>query len=344
MPPKFARPISTLKGTWIRLLDTERLRRSSQVLSVIDDKICIFGGEVLPRQPVDDQIDVLSTQLDAPGHETKSLSAAPSPRVGSASAVINGKMYLFSGRGGTEMAPIDESGAVWEFNPHASSWACLKPADSSRPLPPARSYHSSTSDGKTAFYVHAGCPEEGRLSDLWKFDIVQREWSQLPEAPQPQRGGTSIAHSNGKLYRMNGFDGTTEQGGSVDVFDISANSWSTETFNPDGHDGPKARSVCTLLPTRLMGKDKLLTLFGEHDPSALGHAGAGKMLSDVWIYDISENWWTELHPDAKDGVPDPRGWFDADVIKNKDGNDSIVLHGGLGENNERLSDVWLLSF
>lgn len=66
MPPKFARPISTLKGTWTRLLDTERLRRSSQVLSVIDDKICIFGGEVQPRQPVDDQIDVLSTKPGPP--------------------------------------------------------------------------------------------------------------------------------------------------------------------------------------------------------------------------------------------------------------------------------------
>lgn len=61
MPPKIARPISTLKGTWTRLLDTERLRRSSQVLSVIDDKICIFGGEVQPRQPIDDKIDVLFT-------------------------------------------------------------------------------------------------------------------------------------------------------------------------------------------------------------------------------------------------------------------------------------------
>lgn len=253
-------------------------------------------------------------------------------------------MYLFSGRGGTEMAPIEENGAVWEFDPRASSWACLKPADASEPFPPARSYHSSTSDGTTAFYVHAGCPEKGRLSDLWRFDVAQRTWTQLPEAPAPHRGGTSIAYSNDRLYRMNGFDGTTEQGGSVDVFDISANSWSTETFNADGHDGPEPRSVCALLPVRLMGKDKLLTLFGEHDPSSLGHAGAGKMLSDVWIYDISENWWTELHPDTKDGVPDPRGWFDADVVRNKDGNDSIVLHGGLGENNERLSDVWLLAF
>jgi hypothetical protein len=53
-------PISTLKGSWTRLLETDRLQRSSQVLSVIDNIVCIFGGEVQPRQPVDDKTDVLS--------------------------------------------------------------------------------------------------------------------------------------------------------------------------------------------------------------------------------------------------------------------------------------------
>jgi hypothetical protein len=58
-------PISTLKGSWTRLLETDRLQRSSQVLSVIDNTVCIFGGEVQPRQPVDDKIDVLSLKSNS---------------------------------------------------------------------------------------------------------------------------------------------------------------------------------------------------------------------------------------------------------------------------------------
>ena len=72
-------PINTLKGNWTRLHSAERLRRSSHVVSVIDQTVCIFGGEVQPRQPIDDQIDVLSLQSGkaslnpAADHRTNSL-------------------------------------------------------------------------------------------------------------------------------------------------------------------------------------------------------------------------------------------------------------------------------
>lgn len=68
-----ARPISTLKGTWTRLLDTERLRRSSQVLSIIDGNVCIFGGEIKPREPLDDKVDVVSLK---PGEHPHPLALA----------------------------------------------------------------------------------------------------------------------------------------------------------------------------------------------------------------------------------------------------------------------------
>lgn len=68
------------------------------------------------------------------------------------------------------------------------------------------------------------------------------------------------------------------------------------------------------------------------------------MLSDVWVYDIAENWWMPLPTSGTDGMPDPRGWFDADIATGPDGQPSIIVHGGLGENNKRLTDVWQLSF
>ena len=243
------------------------------------------------------------------------------------------------------MAPVEENGGVWAFDPTAASWTLISPADTTKPFPPARSYHCAAADGVRTLFIHAGCPASGRLSDLWKFDVETRAWERCADAPAPERGGTSIAYSGGKIYRMGGFDGKTEQGGRVDVYDVQGDSWSTETFEADGNNGPEARSVCALVPMRVTRKDKLVTLFGERDPSSLGHAGAGKMLGDVWMYDIVENWWTKLEASGADGgIPDPRGWFDADVVRVEDGNDKVVVHGGLGEDNERLTDVWVLSF
>ncbi|KAF2006624.1 galactose oxidase [Amniculicola lignicola CBS 123094] len=339
-----AMPISTLKGTWTRLIAQERLKRSSQAVAVIDRTIHIFGGEVQPRQPIDNQVDSISIANDSPQIQSASTTPAPSPRVGTAAAVLNSKMYIFSGRGGVDMAPVEEDGALWAYDPSQSSWASIKPPDGSKPYPPARSYHCATSDGQNTIFIHAGCPASDRLSDLWAFDIEKESWMQAPDAPGPHRGGTSIAYSNGKLYRMNGFDGNTEQGGSIDIFDISSNTWSTVKFDANDNGGPTPRSVCTLLPLKIYGKDKLVTLFGERDPSSLGHAGAGKMLGDVWVYDIFEQWWTKIETVGSDGTPAPRGWFDADVLKSSDGKEGIVVHGGLGEDNERLDDVWTLSF
>jgi hypothetical protein len=83
-------------------------------------------------------------------------------------------------------------------------------------------------------------------------------------------------------------------------------------------------------------------MFGEHDPSSLGHQGAGKMLSDVWVFDIKSQEWTQVDVESEDRPP-ARGWFDADLIGNGTAS-SILVHGGLAESNERLGDVWLLEF
>jgi hypothetical protein len=180
------------------------------------------------------------------------------------------------------------------------------------------------------------------LADLWVFDISTKTWSELPQAPAPPRGGASIAYADGKLYRINGFDGKTEQGGALDVFDISSSSWSTITYAPDGMQGPEARSVATLLPVNIRGKMLLVTMFGERDPSALGHAGAGKMLPDVWAWDIGHAAWSKV--EIAGDCPEPRGWFDADVVGDVDKEQGIIVHGGLNEGNKRLGDVWKLCF
>jgi len=257
--------------------------------------------------------------------------------VGSASTALNGELYIFSGRGGTAMAPIEEKGLLWSFDPQNQLWHTIVPKNPQSPFPAGRSYHALANDGEDKIYLHAGCPEMGRLADLWVFSVSQQQWRELPSAPAPARGGPSIAFAQGKLWRMNGFDGTKEQGGILDVFDPVDSSWSSIAFTADGREGPAPRSVSCLLPLNIRGNQGLLTMFGEYDPSNLGHQGAGKMLGDTWIFDISSQTWREIVFQSLDR-PSPRGWFATDVV---DGT-RILIQGGLSASNDRLDDLWLL--
>jgi len=248
------------------------------------------------------------------------------------------------------MTAIEENGSLWTFDLSTSSsartWELLSPADPTAPYPEGRSYHALTSNGTNTIYLHGGCPAKGRLSDLWAFDISTRSWTELAPAPGSGRGGSSIAFFGNRLYRANGFDGKTEQGGTVDIYEPGSNTWTSTSYSPDGKGGPEPRSVGCLLAIELAGRPSLVTAFGEHDPSPLGHQGAGRMLDDIWVFDIQTLKWTKIDADRASSVrPAARGWFGADALQAKGGsNDSVVIVGGLGEDNQRLSDVWLLEF
>jgi hypothetical protein len=54
-----------VQAKWSKLLDVETLQRSSQALSVVDNKVYVFGGELRPREPRDNVVHVVS--LDGKG-------------------------------------------------------------------------------------------------------------------------------------------------------------------------------------------------------------------------------------------------------------------------------------
>lgn len=232
------------------------------------------------------------------------------------------------------MAPLEENGCLWVFDPASEAWDLVCPSSPAK-HPVGRSYHAMTSDGVSTIFLHAGCAATGRLRDFWAFDVPTRVWTELPAAPGPGRGGAAIAFCEGRVCRMNGFDGQREMGGAVDVFDTARGAWETVEFPPDGVWGPVPRSVGGLVGVG----GRLVTMFGERDPSVLGHQGAGKMLGDVWVFDVEGRKWEEVRAGVEgegDG-PVARGWFDVDVV---DG--GVVVHGGLGEDNGRLGDLWRL--
>lgn len=396
--------------------------------------------------------DIKGKGKELGGPEPATLGNVPAPRVGHATAVIGSRIFLFGGRGGAEMKPLEEGGRVWVFDTRSHAWSYLDPAPAIKggaiiPHPAPRSYHCATatdrprifasarpkkpetwqqwavgdisktgipqdpiignvaedavdeeSDGYGTFFVHGGCLSNGdRTNDLWAFNVHDSMWYELPAGPGPARGGTALAISKSRLFRFGGFDGKAEIGGQLDFLHLEMETFDDQgskgeialrarggwqsilADNPDAssheipsepeQEWPVPRSVAAFEAITVGGgREYLVLAMGERDPSSDGHAGAGKFLDDVWLFQVpplgmstasvtaavlqavgrktGEGKWTkvDLAPyddDNSDEMPEQRGWLSSAVMVDLE-ESAILVWGGLGEDNQRLGDGWIL--
>jgi hypothetical protein len=172
------------------------------------------------------------------------------------------------------------------------------------------------------------------------------EWTTLPSASAPGRGGTvlcplSLPSGQQVLVRYGGFAGF-EIGGTLDIYDTVTQKWKSVDL---GADAPEARSVHALVPYTTSSDPSLVALlfFGERDPAPveLGHNGAGKFHDDVWGLRYSPSGEFSFEKVVVEGdTPEARGWFGAGMW-HEGSRDRAVVYGGLNGKNERLGDLWI---
>lgn len=406
----------TVKATFQQISTSQPLPRSSHTLSIVKGKAYIFGGEIRPREPVDNAVHIFTLPSSSvaeadyqcvPATSRHPGAEVPCARVGPTATTLSDRIYVFGGRGGKEMQPLEEKGRVWVFDTISHSWSYLDPVPGTQ-YPEARSYHASTAnehplpskevsglspsgvsdlDDHGTIFIHGGCPASGRTADVWSFDIAARTWAPLPDAPGPPRGGPCLAFAQNRLYRFGGFDGKNELGGQIDFLEMAKSTiddhsgkdelmviprtgnWETIEIAPDAPN-PGKRSVAGFhAVTTGQGRNYLILIFGEGDPSTQGHEGAGKFYSDVWSYQLkpegmtaasltdatlqlvgsetAEGTWSQVHAaeatmeNGKLVTPGARGWF-ASAEGGDIGRDSVVLWGGIDEKNERKGDGWII--
>ena len=96
-----------------------------------------------------------------------------------------------------------------KWDPTTATWTQVVVQGGSAPCP--RSFHTMVApEGGKCFYVFGGCPQQGRLNDLHKFDTETGVWTQLKTGPMEERGGTPVAATpTGHIYVVGGFAGNT---------------------------------------------------------------------------------------------------------------------------------------
>lgn len=68
---------ATIPGTWTKLATADALQRSSHTVSALGDTVYIFGGELKPREPRDN--DVHTLKLSGGGATAASGNASMLP-------------------------------------------------------------------------------------------------------------------------------------------------------------------------------------------------------------------------------------------------------------------------
>lgn len=156
---------------WSLLAKVPWTARSSNCVAITNSGlVAVYGGELKPRTPVDSAAD-LNAKDSAPkgsvhifgvniGHHRKDQiilqtlrptssafqSNVPDPRVGATLVSDGDKWYLWGGRGGVDMAPLNKSQAgVWEarMDGDAVEWKRLDAVNEDE-APEPRSYHAAT--------------------------------------------------------------------------------------------------------------------------------------------------------------------------------------------------------
>ncbi|KAG2372406.1 Nitrile-specifier protein [Vigna angularis] len=321
--------MAAVHASWIKLDQRGEGQgaRSSHAIAVVAQKVYAFGGEFVPRVPVDNNLHVFDL-------ETLTWSVAdasgdiPPPRVGVTMAAVGETIYVFGGRDG-EHKELNE---LYSFDTRANKWALISRGDIG---PPNRSYHSMTADDRHV-YVFGGCGVHGRLNDLWAFDAVEGKWVEFPSPGESckGRGGPGLAVAQGKIWVVYGFSG--EEMDDVHCFNLAHKTWTqVETSGLK----PTARSVfCTL------GNGKHIIVYGgEIDPSDQGHLGAGQFSGELYALDTDTLAWKRLEDKANsDNHPGPRGWC-AFAGARCGGRQGLLVYGGNSPSNDRLDDIFFLA-
>jgi hypothetical protein len=178
----------------------------------------------------------------------------PEPRVGHATASIGNRIFLFGGRGGPGMKPLEENGRVWIFNTRSNSWSYLDPVPAVKggtiiPHPSARSYHCATATDRPREFARP----KPAAPTTWRERIVgDTSKTGIPQNPVVGNVAEEAVDEDTKGYGTFFVHGGSladgERTNDLWAFDVSTRTWTELPAAP----GPaRAGSAIAISKSRL---------------------------------------------------------------------------------------------
>ncbi|KAH6891403.1 hypothetical protein B0T10DRAFT_311743 [Thelonectria olida] len=347
MPSRPAVRKDAIKGTWEPIDIDIELPRSSHSLDIISGNAFIFGGEINPREPVDNDMHVITLPWSSAGadyykikakaakrdevkpaepeipevpeskeddededdeddedEETtadsekplddvslaspeepkrepkgKELAAperpvlddVPAPRVGHATAVVGSRIFMFGGRGGPDMAPLEEAGRVWVFDTRDHTWSFLDPAPAVKggaiiPHPAPRSYHCAAATDRPRDFAQPR-PKQPETWQQWALGDTSK--TGIPQAPivgnVAEEAVDEETEGYGTFFIHAGSLANGERMNDIWAFNIRERTWSEFPAAPGAARGGTAICISKTRLFRFGGYDGIAEIGGQLD-------------------------------------------------------------------------------
>jgi hypothetical protein len=269
------------------------------------DKALLFGGFNNGRFQ-DTWIYDSSVGDWEPGDQN--ITIKPSNRYAHAMAYVGGgKVVLFSGN-----ALGGSADDTWIYDLSTRTWTQKYPPDP--PTPSARSTHAMAYIGDDKALLFSGFYYEVRnfgtvtyneSNETWIYDLSDNTWTPQNKPFHPiNRSNAAMAYIGGsKVVLFGGDHKYRRTNGGINIFnnnetwiyDLTQNTWTQKHPSVKPHE--RSRHAMAYI-----GGDQVV-MFGGHYEEITGTGTVGKWLGDTWVYDLSENKWTEYthnyHPSAR---------------------------------------------
>lgn len=333
----------TVNGTWERI-DIPPVPRSSHSLNIISGSAYVFGGEVNARQPVDNDMHVITLPWSSAGadyykvkataakqggwNQTSSTvqadsddgnnsgdpgnkgeldevslkeeredegeedappttqdkgkgkatadneppqSTVPDARVGHVTASIGNRIFMFGGRGGPDMKPLEEGGRVWVFHTRSNDWSYLDPVPAVKggtiiPHPAARSYHCATATDRPRDFAQPKPAQPTNWRDRFVGDTSK---TGIPQAPVVGNVAEEAVDEEtagyGTFFVHGGCLANGERTNDLWAFDVHTRTWTELPAAPGPARGGAAIAISKSRLFRFGGFDGQSEIGGQLD-------------------------------------------------------------------------------
>jgi hypothetical protein len=295
-----------------------------------DDKVLLFGGLHGSNYITDTWVFDLSDN----NWTEKKPQTSPSQRAYvSEIAGISGtdNVLLFGGW------DTNYKNDTWIYNLTTNTWTDKTPATPNASNNPSSRYHYAmapiSTDDKVVIFGGVSFPSN---NETWVYDLSANKWTDnTPVNPTPTNnpsrrhlagmapvwGTDKVVMFGGGLYTAPLYSNETW------LYDLGSNTW-TE-IAPMGSSIPSARRACKM--ASIWGTDQII-MFG-----GLSDIGTG-YLNDTWVFDLSEQLWTEKFPINPENKPCMRSQY---AMATVNGTDKVVLFGGRASSSNYFDDTWI---